>query len=575
MITPKKAVNIKGPECNAMQKELFAYYRKCQALKKPCLVMILKPRQKGASTIAEGLIYHHMRRNPNLKGLLMGDVQATSDKVFEMYRQYAKNDDFHWGDEFSGLGGRGIGTIKADKDGANEIVLENGSKFYKETAGSPNAGRSGTVQVGHWDEEAWYPKSETRDPMLASLNSFYDEDEISLGIRTSTANGPSGAFYDDWMGDNEWYNLFAPWYAFEDSKIAFRDEEERREFVESMEDYEVEEMERFPGKVSLEHMKWWRRTLKNKCKGDVNRMRQENPSDSLSCFNLSSRPRFDMGALGKMKEAARIGPKGERGILQPSENRESVAWLRDPQGDFTKYEDPKYGCKYLVSVDTCSGEDQQMGGKTADPDWHDLQVWRAGYQDPRDNTWHIPKVVLWHKSQVDSDLLVELIASASIYYGHCLVVPEKNGEAGVHVIKLLQDRWRIPVYRRKRPTQGQRRQTREERLEAYGFHTNRQTKKYIVDLLVEPIREMEVDFSDVQILEQFETFVKSDKGEAKALPGCHDDSVMAGCIGYAHLNLAKELMRERRKIDLDRLARDPTYLSPDRFKVDLYGLNKR
>jgi hypothetical protein len=56
--------------------------------------MILKPRQKGASTIAEAICYRHMRVHPNLNGALMGDVQSTSDKVFEMFRRYAKGDKF-------------------------------------------------------------------------------------------------------------------------------------------------------------------------------------------------------------------------------------------------------------------------------------------------------------------------------------------------------------------------------------------------------------------------------------------------------------------------------------------------
>src|SRR5690606_28065096 len=119
------------PTPNILQERVLAHYRDCQAEWDPYHIMIPKPRQKGASTIAEGVIYHHMRKYPELKGLIMGDVQATSDKVFEMFRTYAVNDAYPWPDQ--------KGRVREEDNLTDEITLPNGSKFYKETAGSTNA----------------------------------------------------------------------------------------------------------------------------------------------------------------------------------------------------------------------------------------------------------------------------------------------------------------------------------------------------------------------------------------------------------------------------------------------------
>ena len=91
-------------------------------------MVILKPRQKGASTCAQALTYHHMRKHENLSGSLMGDIAGTSDKVFEIYRRYAENDVFPWDD---------TGTNLADNGNLADLIkLNTGSAYGKETAGS-------------------------------------------------------------------------------------------------------------------------------------------------------------------------------------------------------------------------------------------------------------------------------------------------------------------------------------------------------------------------------------------------------------------------------------------------------
>mgnify|MGYP000491122244 FL=1 len=422
---------------NRLQQRVLEYYRECQVQKRACLIMILKPRQKGASTIAEAVIYHHMRTHPGLNGSLMGDIAATSDKVFEMFRRYYEGDTYPWGQ----------GEIDKDLNIGDEITLPNGSKWYKETAGSTNAGRGGTIQVAHMDEVAFFQTTVSKDPTTAYLGSFYKDGPMSLGFATSTANGATGWFYDTWGNKhNGWKKIFAAWFEFDDSTMPFSCAEEREIFERSLDEDERKERELY--KVTLEQLKWRRYTINTDYRGDAAKFRQEMPSNDEECFMLSSRPRFDMVAVKNMLAACGSNDHRETGniIIQ---GEKSGIWLPDPKGSIHRQEEPIIGCKYLISVDTCTGEDQQIsGGRTQEPDWHDVQVWRAGYIPSGSYTYLNPKVVAWHKSQIDTDVLAEIIAGLSFYYGTCLVVPEVNGMGGLHIVKLLV-KYGVPVFRRK------------------------------------------------------------------------------------------------------------------------------
>jgi len=554
-----KGIDGKPQPCllpNKLQLRVIEHYRKCQIQGKPCLIMILKPRQKGASTIAEAICYHHMRRHKDLNGVLMGDVQSTSDKVFEMYRRYAQGDLFEY--EGAGSAGRNFG---ADGDLADEITLSNGSKWWKETAGSTNAGRSGTVQVLHLDEVAHYPKSETKDPTTAVLGSFNDELPVSLGFATSTANGCSGWYYDTWWGQNDWFKVFAAWYEFEQCQTAFESDDQRFHFERTMTKDELLEQKLYG--VTMEQLHWRRRVIQKKYKGDVGKFRQEHPSSPEGAFLSSSRLRFDEEALANLETFAKSNDDRQTGNLVTQGRRGVAAWLPDARGIISRWEEPRFGLKYLISIDTCTGRDQQIGGTTADPDWHSVQAWRAGYTD-QNGKWQRPMLVALHHSRDEIDLLAETAASMSAYYGNCLIVPEVNN-SGLAVVKALE-RLRCNIFRRKPNTQSRAVKTEEERLEAFGWQTDKLTKRWIIDELAPKIRGEELDIRAPEVIAECKSFIIADNGECKAAPSKHDDHVMGAAIANYNLGAATEYrLGQPQAMDHGRLARDPRYQAPDGF----------
>lgn len=529
-----------APIPNVLQLRMFAHYRECMRKGEPCLMLILKPRQVGATTGAQAIIYHHNRKHGNLNGSLMGDIQATSDSVFEIYRRFVENDSFPWPDGEE---------LKDEHNKADDIMIPGGSTFSKETAGSKNAGRSGTVQVINMTEAAHYEASGSRDPVLGYLNSFHDKSPKSLGIVDSTPNGPKGWFFARCTSKKtRWKLIFAAWFEFPEHSVSFRNQEEREEFERSLDREEREEMEKY--KLLLEQMHWRRQTVEDRCDGDVNKFKQEYPSDPLECFHLSARKKFNSHVISKWKERAALEhfTQGDFQLIDP----ETAYFVPDRSGLSVLFEGPRFGCRYLVSFDSCTGEDQQSQSQKSDPDWHSIGVWRDGYFSPELNRYLLPRLVALYHSREDIDLASMVAASMSIVYGRCMVIPEVNNCGLAAVKKLLS--LNVPVIQRTTMSRSDQLESRH-----YGWMTDPVTRKSIIDHLTEKVRKNELDIPSVSVLDELDAFIVSRSGRPQAMEGHHDDHVMMTAIGVYNLNAASEYkMPTRRRVTRRQIRRDPS-----------------
>ena len=556
VIKDKRGKDIK-PKANTLQKRMFAHYRKCQIEGLPCKMIILKPRQKGASTCAQALTYHHMRKYENLSGSLMGDISGTSDKVFEIYRRYAENDIFPWD---------GTGTNLEDGGNLADLIkLKTKSQYGKETAGSKNAGRSGTIQVGNMTEVAFWPMQGERDPALGYLQSLYDGDSVSLVVADSTPNGPNGWFYRTWVQDNEWAKIFAAWFEFEDSVIPFNSEEDKQDFIDTMTEDEKQEMERFD--VNYEQLHWRRRVLQDKCNGDLSKFRQEYPSDPDECFLMSSRPRFHMGNVESMYKACNE-QNCRYGNITVQGDSKNASFTPDRAGMWKIYDEPEYDSKYLISADTCTGEDQQTQGLAADPDYHSVQVWRAPFEDWHGN-WHVPRMVALHHSRVDIGILAHEVEAAARYYGNAFVIPEVNN-SGLALLKYLLEMG-LSVYRRRKYNDSMGMVEK-----SFGWSTDKITRKTVIDHLASEIIEENVDIPDADVLKEFKTFVINDRGKPEAAPGHHDDHVLAAAIALYNIDSATTFKSpKKKKISNRMLRKNPSMMCPDGFMRAPLGAIKK
>ncbi|WP_043588070.1 hypothetical protein [Geminisphaera colitermitum] len=525
-ILPKRKPNI-------LQKRMFAAYRKCMAEGKPCKILGLKPRQVGLSTIVAAITYHHMMNHGGLSGALMADKTGTSDKVFEIFRTLAEHDKFEWG----------YGPMpKFGEPGnlADEIVLPSGSMYRKETAGSARAGAGGTIQVANATEVAHFPVIKGKDPALGFFNSWYDEGPMSIGMLDTTPNGPTGIFYEMWQNKKNGYiRIFAAWFEFPEHARPFASAAEREAFSLELDDEEKQEIERYH--VTLEQLNWRRWKIADKCQNDPNKFRQEYPSNDVECFLLNARLRFKAATVQKFVELwGAIRPTvGELSM----QNNQAVSFVPDGEGTVEIIEEPRVGCRYLVSMDTCTGRDQQQSGPKADPDYHSIGVLRDGYRDANGRWWP-PRIVAHHWSRLESEYAALVAACLSIYYGRCIVIPEVNN-CGIYHVKELQ-RLEIPVFER---TTTNKTAGTVDRMA--GWRTDPATKKTIIDNLAGLIAEWKQENPTFEcpfmwILEQLAVFVRHKDGTVRAMSGKHDDGVMMLAIALWNRAMAT-LYRERKR----------------------------
>ena len=138
-----------------------------------------------------------------------------------------------------------------------------------------------------------YPDS-TLGWMLALLQTVPDENN-TLVVIESTANGVGGWFYDTWQaavnGENDFVPIFLAWFDLPEYTKSFLTDADRTKLLASLSDYEKNLIKKY--KITLEQINWYRHTLANKCNNDVDEMKQEYPSTSEEAFITSGRPVFD------------------------------------------------------------------------------------------------------------------------------------------------------------------------------------------------------------------------------------------------------------------------------------------
>lgn len=578
------------PPCaNEMQRQVGEAVAWCLARRVPVRLIQYKPRQKGCSTINVAAGYVLSRSAP-VNGLIIGAQASQTGNLWKMLRHYGARDTFDWGHRWHA-------THQAAACG-------NGSTWQRETAGDREAGRSGTYHVVIATEVARWPSHgvlNAADVLNSVLNCVPDEPGTAV-ILESTAAGPVGVFPETWAGavtldqmrqgvtGNGYIKIFTPWHRFGDSARPLphrKDSSWLRGHLAHVRDtkaIQVWEQHR----LSPEQAHWYHHKLKApECGGDPAKRDREYPTTPDDGFRASAPSRFSIPALDWLDDNARhrrhlVGHGTLRlpadQALLPSHMRRyhEVSWSPCPfdQAEIAIIEHPRPGCAYILATDNMKGGSHVTG---ADPDTNAVQVLRRGHLDPA-GRWIPPEVVAslipsgWGNPDIkspgnrwDMDLLAELVARLSGYYGGCMVAPESN--RGEHLIKELRNR-NVQLWRRQRP---------HDRIDSFqdsgliGFETTAEMKKSLVENLAAAIREPDQPGAGLRIafpwiLQQLRTFVRHKDGSEGALriAGCHDDEVIALAIALLTQSAATHYHRPQ-----SATAR-PWDLSDDRVRSEVW-----
>lgn len=247
-------------------------------------IIVLKARQLGVST---GILAEAFRQAvliPGTRALTLAHAQKSGRDLFEIMKRYATL-------------GPSIILPEIGLDNTAELTFPGmDCKLRADTASNPEALRGSTYGFLHLSEAAFY-KDES---IIASALQMVPSDSGWV-IVESTANGPSGIFYDLYMGavrgDNGFIPVFYPW---------FLDAQYRVEVSEGFTLTEEEHALRTTHGLDVPQLAWRRQKLAE-LGGDLVTFQQEYPATALEAFRTSTTGSFvPLDAVNKARWAKAV-----------------------------------------------------------------------------------------------------------------------------------------------------------------------------------------------------------------------------------------------------------------------------
>ena len=541
-----------------LQRRICEIVRWCLANKKPIRLLVYKKRQTGASTGTVGLL-DWACHTFMMDALIIGGAHKQVKNLWEIYNTYARWDHCTWGHA------RDVLTTGATyHNGAGGTP---GSRVVHESMAGKEPARSGTwtfllgTEVARWAEEG---VANASDVLTGILNGV-PRSPLTFCVLETTVRGGSGAFFELWQDGvefedfqqgiegNGWIRVFEPWYYGFDSQMPVTPQE-RADILAGRgapnpEEAATERELMAKYKLTPEHIKFWRWAFYD-CQKDADQRDRDFPTTPEHGFRASVPSRFNPRGLRVMTDEAAVATVHDRKYLLLEKQKGTTRRVYNPvivadesDANFLLFERPEVGRRYVIAVDTMSGEeDKERKGKDK-RDCHAIVVLRDGYM--AGGRWHKPRVVACSKPECRIPIdgaLSENVIRLSTYYGNCLVVPEANFDAGLIAILRKEN---VNVYEREKPSTDK---DAGKKTGKFGFLTRGQegegTRGWIIEQLARAIRNYDEPGEGVEvfaehIMDELRNFVTKD-GKDQALSGKHDDHVMALAIAYNFKDVATQ-----------------------------------
>lgn len=539
---------------NPQQKRLVAEMERQRKAGLPVRVIILKARQIGFSTVVQAYFVWRLSRNRHLSALVLAHKSEASKNMFRMFVTYIENMPMAFKPNMKtkneALGNLELGVDDPSLADADPAY---GSTLKVETAENQNAGRSGTYQMVHASEVAFWPYAET----FTSLKQAVADKPGTVFVLESTANGATGQFYNMWKmaeaaqrkrdaglplepGDSEYVAIFVAWWQHDEYRMDMTADEEAawKRFREALqaavdaggdEDWrkhfrwdddgtlklsedEMELARLYP--VDYGQVKWRRWAITNKCDGDIDRFFQEYPASPDEAFLASGRPFFDAKqVIGIKNDVTKTGAKPTRYTIDEATSKlRGVPVIEpDPWGELYVFPSvdgsglclPTENGRYAIGADVAEGTED--GDNNAA---HVVDVYTMEHM-----------ATIWGK--MDPDVYGEKLFWLGMWFNEALIGPELNaaGQATVIALEKLEYRnlWGTGwPYR--------------ERIKEHGWRTGVATRKPMLTHFKTAMREGAFRPKMVEWLDEMLVFKVNAKGKAEAERGKNDDLVMAGAI---------------------------------------------
>lgn len=574
---------------NYGQLILLSWYEALRLAHSPILIVVLKARQWGASTLTQSYFaWIQLNLKTGWYSVIVAQVASASNRIKMMYQKGIGQYNpalLNVKDPDARLRFSPYGQTKSDYQivygPMSKRTLARDVSISIGTYENPDNMPSADIALVHYSEVALWKETNGKKPedIVKSISGGLKNGHLTMEVLESTPRGSGNFFqraYDDAKnGESSRHAVFVPWYILKQDTLPIKDRYAFAAWL--LKNKDMEDCPNFipelKGKRCLNSGKYlwnlWQlgATLEgimwyiNKRLGMPRQqdMASEAPSDDIEAFLNTDNLAFDLYDIQKMRERYAERPRFIGDIYSDYAARERVLqsyeFEQRQDGRMLIWKKPEYENirdRYLVVVD--------IGGEWKKADWSVIRVFdRKGMmeEDGKEET-----VLMW-SGHVPHDHLGWKAVQVAKWYDNALLVFESNtleqrdqnrnvdeGDQLTYILEAIDYNYdNLYVRSNQRPDElGAKKVVR------YGFHTNKQTKPDIVNILAEVIRNCDYVERDEETLVEFQQYVRNE-GRYEALVGKHDDRLMTAGIG---------LYISRRKMD------KPTYIQQEKPKIGYY-----
>ena len=479
--------------------------------------------------------------------------KESTEDIFEITQRYQQYLHPAIGDIAPGIGKRSSRDMG--------VYWKHGSQFEVQTQGATDADRGSTPDFLHLSELGlWWKRRKTSsdaEVLQASMGSVEDIFGTYVIIE-STACGSAGSFYDRFWAawKNETGNMFKAFFFGWQDHIKYRLKAKPGErslhnaFQKAYKEDNQEVFWKHAKKLGYDplwaerairyklkpwQVRWALRTVSTKFGGSLKAFDTEFPLSPEVAFTSSSTSPFKQEQITKLsRELDDSPPKVEVfGSIIYNKRTKLATWMAGPPA-WQVWHQPEEGHDYIVTVDSAHGVE---GG-----DYTCIQV---GDRTDR-------KQVAEYYYRLPPSETAQQTYAVGMLYNEALVVPEIDGPGLATTQNLLEcdgGAGYSNLYVRSKSGNWTQR---------FGFRTGtKNVRDACISALGEIIQFQSWDIYSKILLRECQTFVKPAGGKCEAMPGEHDDAVMAMAIMmYVDKSLGEveELVHEESKP-----VRDPLF----------------
>lgn len=509
---------------NRAQLHIMKIFKSLWDAGKPIRIIMLKARQVGSTTCFMAILYSILSQSEGESASVIADEKGKANDVFDMAKLFQE---------------RCPSYLRPETKKSNERKLEfagTKSQMMIDTAENKDAGRSATLRYVLMTEYSFYRKANA-DALLLGISHSMPSAPRTIRIKESSANG-FNHFKDEWdaavAGETDEVPIFVPWYWDEgymlptDENFMIGDPAEgdiSADETELAKQMAAEGIDRV-----AERLAWRRYDIRNNCKGDVDKFKQECPSTPAEAFLASGSCYFNQKKLVAQLERAKP-PLFRANIL-----KEDFKWVlrKCSDGDFMFYEEPSQYAEYVIGGDASSGSGTDYSALVA--------------RDKSSN-----KVVAIYHAKCDPDELAYRAMVLGSFLNNAKVAIENDKFGFAANQKLITIYGNVYVARTYDKTSNKI-------TESFGWDTTKVTRPMILTQMQQEVREGTLQLMDQGLIRECLCFIKNpDTGRAEAEQGKNDDLVIACAISGqmradAPYRIPKEGGRELRRANQDDIA---------------------